>query len=131
MWGAFGMNESWGGTCNVNAHMQDATMQEIGEFPAVLTICCFRDADVGPFWMMEVEHAATKHHELLRSAMVKDKTIPEMLFDSQKSGFDTTKQRFLKANLVNLCAKRGMPTNKTMKKVKPPLDYSHNLSSYS
>ena len=69
----------------------------------------FFEEDDGPFWMTPAQRLATKHDRQLGTAKSRAKTKIELLKDLRQSGYDTTKQRYRKEDLVALCGQRDLP----------------------
>jgi hypothetical protein len=67
------------------------------------------DGDDGPFWMTPALRAETKHDKQLGTVATRNKSKIELLKDLRESGYDTTRQRFLKNELLALCGQRNLP----------------------
>jgi hypothetical protein len=68
----------------------------------------FVEGNNGPFWMTLAQQAETKHDRQLGTAKTRNKTKIELLKDLRQAGYDTTKQRYLKADLLALCGQRNI-----------------------
>jgi adenine C2-methylase RlmN of 23S rRNA A2503 and tRNA A37 len=68
----------------------------------------FLEGDNGPFWMTMALQAKTKHDRQLGTARPRNKTKIELLKDLRQSGYDTTKQRYRKDDLMALCGQRDI-----------------------
>jgi hypothetical protein len=93
-----------------SAEMMHATIihEVVGPQPRILHVgdnqeMHFVEGDSGPFWMTLAQQAKTKHDRQLGTAKTRNKTKIELLKDLRQSGHDTTKQRYLKADLLALC----------------------------
>jgi hypothetical protein len=97
-----------------SAEMMHATIiHEVGPHPRILHVgdnqeMHFVEGDNGPFWMTLAKQAETKHDRHLGIAKTRNKTKIELLKDLWQSGHDTTKQRYLKADLLALCGQRNI-----------------------
>ncbi len=105
------MNVSHGGVVGM---MHDTVIQEIGAHPSILRVgekqvMYFLVGDDGPFWMTPALRAETKHDKQLGTAKTRNKLKIELLKDLRESGYDTTRQRFLKEELLALCEQRNLP----------------------
>ena len=69
----------------------------------------FVEGNNGPFWMTLAQQAETKHDRQLGTAKTRNKLKIELLKDLRESGYDTTRQRFLKEELLALCEQRNLP----------------------
>jgi hypothetical protein len=104
------MNVSHGGS----AEMMHATIiHEVGPHPRILHVSDnqemhFVEGDNGPFWMTLAQQAKTKHDRHLGTAKTRKKEKIELLKDLRQSGHDTTKQQYLKADLLALCGQRNI-----------------------
>jgi hypothetical protein len=58
--------------------------------------------------MTLAKQAETKHGRQLGTAKTRNKTKIEQLKDLRQSGHDTTKQRYLKADMLALCGQRNI-----------------------
>jgi hypothetical protein len=106
------MNVSHGGSVG---KMHDTIILEVGPHPRILNVndkqvMYFVDEDDGPFWTTPAQRVATKHDRQLGTAKSRAKTKIELLKDLRQSGYDTTKQRYLKEDLLALCGQRNLPT---------------------
>jgi hypothetical protein len=114
------MNVSHGGSVGM---MHDTIIREVGLHPRILQVGdkqvmhFIEDAD-GPFWMTPVERLETKHDQQLGTAKSRAKTKIELLKELRQSGYNTTKQRYLKEDLVALCGLRNICTTVEEQKVK-------------
>jgi hypothetical protein len=68
----------------------------------------FNEGADGPFWMTPAQRLETKHDRQLGTAKSRSKTKIELLKELRQSGYDTTKQRYLKDDLVALCGLRNI-----------------------
>ena len=94
--------------------MHDTIIQEVGPHPRTLNVgdkqvMYFVDEDDGPFWTTQAQRLGTKHDRQLGTAKSRSKTKIELLKDLRQSGYDTTKQRYRKEDLVALCGQRNLP----------------------
>ena len=103
------MNVSHGGAVGM---MHDTVLHEVGPHPRRLNVgdaqvMYFQDDDNGPFWMAAPLQSETKHDQQLGTSKTRNKTKIELLKDLRQSGYDTTKQRYLKDDLIALCGQRN------------------------
>jgi hypothetical protein len=68
--------------------------------------------------MTPAQRLETKHDRQLGTAKSRAKTKIELLKELCQSGYDTTKQRYLKEDLVALCGPRNICTTVEEQKVK-------------
>ena len=109
------MNVSWGGAV---PEMQSTVAKELGEFEATLNVgdiqsMIFTEEDDGPFWMTERQRLEQKTDRLTGNVKNREKTKIEMLSELRRAGVDTTKKRFLKEELVELCEKNNIAVKRT------------------
>jgi hypothetical protein len=70
----------------------------------------------GPFWMTPAQRLETKHDQQLGKAKSRAKTKIELLKELRQSGYDTTKQRYLKEDLwLSVAHKTFAPPSKNRK----------------
>ena len=91
------MNVSYGGKV---PKMRTTIVQELGEFPATLTLnqeqsLVFTNEDSGPFYLNPTERERLKHDVQLEGTTSRDLLKVELLTELRKSGYDTTKRRYL------------------------------------
>jgi hypothetical protein len=97
-----------------SAEMMHATIiHEVGPHPRILHVgdnqeMHFVEGGNGPFWMTLAKQAKTKHDRQLGTAKTRNKTKIELLKNLRQSRHDTTKQRYLKADLLALCGQRNI-----------------------
>ena len=106
------MNGSHGGSVGM---MHDTRIREVGLHPRILQVgekqvMHFIEGADGPFWMTPAQRLETKHDQQLGTAKSRAKTKIELLKELRQSGYDTTKQRYLKEDLVALCGPRNICT---------------------
>jgi hypothetical protein len=114
------MNVSHGGSVGM---MHDMIIQEVGLHPRILQVgdkqvMHFVEGADGPFWMMPAQRLETKHNGQLGTAKSRPKTKIKLLKELHQSGYDTTKQRYLKEDLVALCGPRNIAITVEEQKVK-------------
>jgi hypothetical protein len=100
--------------------MHDTIIQEVGLHQRILQVGnkqamhLIKGAD-SPFWMMPAQRLETKH---LRTAKSRAKTKIKLLKELRQSGYNTTKQRYLKEDLVALYGPRNISITAKEQKVK-------------
>ena len=105
--------------------MHATIIHEVGPHPRILhhgvgdsQVMHFVEGDDGPFWMTLAQQAEMKHDRQLGTAKTRNKTKIELLKDLRQSGYDTTKQRYLKADLLALCGQRAISVTVEVGQVK-------------
>jgi hypothetical protein len=103
--------------------MHYTIIREAGLHPRILKVgdkqvMHFIEGANGPFWMTSTQRLETKHGRQLGTAKSRAKTKIELLKELRQSGYDTTKQRYLKEDLVALCDPRSICTTVEEQKVK-------------
>ena len=73
----------------------------------------FVDGDVGPFWLNNETKEATKYDTDEGTIITKELTKVDLLIALRQDGYNTTKKRFLKPQLIELYKQRNIATNKT------------------
>ena len=104
------MNVSFGGKNKT----RDTTVQEVGTYHPTLQVGSvqkmhFVNQDEGPFWLTEQQRQQQKYNQPLGTQTEKEKTKAELLVDVRMSGFDTSKRRYLKKELQEICTARNIP----------------------
>ena len=98
------MNVSYGGA---QKKMRDGFIHQKGTYQSAH--CAgpqrmhFVDQDDGPFWMTPDEKAATKYDRTDGTTQRKEKTKAQLLINLRARGVDTTKKRYLKPELIQMC----------------------------
>jgi hypothetical protein len=94
--------------------MHDTIIREVGLHPRIVLevgnkqVMYFNDSIDGPFWMTSAQRLETKHNQQLGTARSRSKTKIELRKELWQFGYDTTKQRYLKDDLVALCGPRDI-----------------------
>ena len=70
----------------------------------------FKEHNSGPFWLSPTQKLKTKYSRVLAGNNVKNKTKTRILVDLRTKGVDTTRRRFLKQELIDLCAQHRVTT---------------------
>ena len=70
----------------------------------------FTAHDSGPFWMDNINKLSTKYDKVLDEVEVKERSKVRLLVDLMKKCVDTSKKRFLKEDLVELCTIHNIET---------------------
>jgi hypothetical protein len=104
------MNLSHGGSVGM---MHNTIIQEVGPHPRILNVddkqvMYFVKDDGGPFWTTPAQRLVTKHNRQLGTAKSRAKTKIELLKDLSQSGYNTTKQQYLKDDIVALSGQRNL-----------------------
>jgi hypothetical protein len=103
--------------------MHGTIIREVGLHPRILQVgnkqvMHFIEGADGPFWMTPAQRLEKKHGRQLGTAKSRAKTKIELLKELHQSGYDTTKQRYLKEDLVALCGPRNICTTVEEQKMK-------------
>jgi hypothetical protein len=114
------MNVWHGGSVGM---MHDTIIREVGLHSRILQVgdkqvMHFIEGADDPFCMTPAQRLETKHGRQLGTAKTRAKTKIELLKELRQSGNDTTKQRYLKEDLVALCGPRNICTTIEEQKVK-------------
>jgi hypothetical protein len=93
--------------------MHDTIPQEVRLHPRILEVgdqqvMHYIEGADGPFWMTPAQKLETKHDQHLGTAKSRAKTKLELLRELRQSGYNTTKQRYLKEDLVALYGPRNI-----------------------
>jgi hypothetical protein len=97
-------------------HRLHPRILQIGNKQEVMNF--IEDVD-GPFWMTPAQRLETKRNGQLGSAKLRAKTKSELLKELRQSGYyGTTKQQYLKEDLVALCNPRNISVTIKVQKVK-------------
>jgi len=102
--------------------MRSTIIPEIGNYETTFKIgdeqaMVFKEDDEGPFWLNDLEKLATKNDTFSGPLLKKELSKCELLIQLRKSGYDTTKKRYLKNELLEICKLNNIETNKTFQKV--------------
>jgi len=101
--------------------MRSTLIPELGEYETNFNIgdeqdMVFKEGDDGPFWLTPEEKIQTKNDTYSGPVIKKDLSKCEMLVELRKSGYDTSKKRYLKDELLELCKLQNIDTKKDVRK---------------
>ena len=104
------MNVSFGS----KEKIRDTVVAEVGTYLSThrvgdVHLMHFVEKDDGPFWLTTEERIVFRNDKPLLTTTEKEKTKVQLLIDLRKSGFDTTKRRYLKGDLVDICKTQNIP----------------------
>ena len=77
----------------------------------------FKEGDDGPFWLTPQEKLTTKNDTYSGPILKKDLSKCALLVELRKSGYDTSKKRYLKDELIELCKLQNIATKKDVRKL--------------
>ena len=75
-----------------------------------------KEEDEGPFWLNENDKRSLKKDILSGPIFEKDLSKCELLIELRKTGYDTTKKRYLKNELIEICKLNNIATTKKIQK---------------
>ena len=78
----------------------------------------FQESDPGPFWLSDQEKIDTKFDTEEGPIFKKELSKSKLLIELRKQGYDTTKKRFLKSELIKICCDKGIAIYKDLRKIK-------------
>ena len=100
------------------SHIRNTIITEIGTYEQQLPIGIIYttplvDTDAGTFWLNEASRFAEKYGMYLEIMNAREKTKAQMIIELRSIGVDTTRRKFLKPELTELCTQNKNGINVT------------------